>query len=87
MGEVIYYDFLAGSWDQRQEELDEAIALAQTSPDLVLAAPALRDFLIIVRNDVLKKYNEVYPAVESLLEWLHNRDPVGNPTDPPPTTA
>lgn len=81
MGEVIFHDFLAQTWNERQEELDDAVALAITSPDLVNAAPALRDFLIVVRNDILERYNEVYPAVESLLEWLQARDPI---PEPPP---
>ena len=83
MGEVIYHDFLADI-DRRQRDLElfEAIELARTSPDLVNAAPALRDYLCIVRNDILERYNEIYPAVESLLEWLEKRDPHPCPPSP-----
>jgi hypothetical protein len=75
MGEVIFHDFADLEACERDLELYEAEELARTSPDLVLAAPALRDFLTIVRNDVLQRYGEIYPPVEALLEWLESRDP------------
>lgn len=82
MGEVIFHDFADLEARERDLQLDEAEEIARTSPDLVLAAPALRDFLTIVRNDVLARFGEVYPAVECLLEWLEARDPI-----PPPSAS